>query len=157
MIRIVCLLCVAFLVISLFGCTPTGPEKESESKTAEPAYGGALKVIIDAEPPAIDMHVSTTTLVYHVGWHIFEQLYTLNEEFDVIPMLAAEMPEISADKLTYSIKLREGIQFHNGKELTSADVVASLERWGEISSNGKELFKNIDYIEADGSGLTHKN
>ncbi len=157
MIRIVCLLCVAFLVISLFGCTPTGPEKESESKTAEPAYGGALKVIIDAEPPAIDMHVSTTTLVYHVGWHIFEQLYTLNEEFDVIPMLAAEMPEISADKLTYSIKLREGIQFHNGKELTSADVVASLERWGEISSNGKALFKNIDYIEADGSyGLTIK-
>ncbi len=131
------------------GC---GPDSNNDEGNNDPdaEYGGTLEVVIDAEPPTIDMHVSTTTLVYNVGWHIFEQLYTLDEEFDVIPMLAADMPEISEDKLTYSIKLREGVTFHNGDEMTSADVLASLERWGEVSGNGKSLFEKVDSIEADG-------
>jgi peptide/nickel transport system substrate-binding protein len=140
-------------VLALTGCgrkaQPPGGGPEPVTGT-DPVFGGTLKLVIDAEPPTIDMHASTTTLVYHVGWHIFEQLYTLDEEFDIIPMLAAGMPEISTDKLTYTIKLREGVTFHNGKEMTSADVVASLERWGTVSGNGKALFGKIASLEADG-------
>lgn len=149
-------LVLAFTVM-VAGCGP-GPQPAeqppahpgADAPPAAPVEGGTLKVIIDAEPPTIDMHISTTTLVYNVGWHIFEQLYTLDEHFDVVPMLAADLPEISEDKLTYTIKLRQGVYFHNGKEMTSADVVASLNRWGEYSSNGKALFADVASVEADG-------
>ena len=51
-----------------------------------------------------------------------------------IPMLADGMPTVSADGLTYSIKLRQGIKFHNGKDMTSDDVVPSLKRWMQQGS-----------------------
>jgi peptide/nickel transport system substrate-binding protein len=145
-------------LLSIAGCGPAEVvEPDNGDETGEengeevgPVYGGTLNVIIDAEPPTIDMHVSTTTLVYQVGWHIFEQLYTLDDEFAVIPMLAESMPEISEDKLVYTIKLREGVTFHNGAEMTSADVLASLERWGEISSNGQALFEKVASIDVNG-------
>lgn len=44
-------------------------------------------------------------------------------------MLAGSLPTVSRDGLTYTIKLRQGVMFHNGKEMTSEDVVASLKRW----------------------------
>ena len=46
-------------------------------------------------------------------------------------MLAESMPAISNDGLVYTIALRKGVKFHNGKEMTSDDVVASLKRWME--------------------------
>ncbi len=147
---------VLLSVFVVVGCgtdnTSTSNENDPGTSNAGegPVEGGTLKVVIDAEPPTLDMHVSTTTLVYNVGWHMFEQLYTLDEEFAVIPMLAEDMPEISVDKLTYKIKLREGVTFHNGKKMTSADVIASIKRWGEVSGNGRSLFAKLDSIEADG-------
>jgi peptide/nickel transport system substrate-binding protein len=48
----------------------------------------------------------------------------------------------------YTIALRKGVRFHNGKEMTSADVVPSLNRWGKISTPGKALWKNVEAVEA---------
>jgi peptide/nickel transport system substrate-binding protein len=42
------------------------------------------------------------------------------------------------------------VKFHNGKTLTSADVVASLKRWGAVASTGKPVFKNVEAVEAKG-------
>ena len=53
------------------------------------------------------------------------------------------MPTVSPDGLTYTFKLRQGIKFHNGKEMTSEDVVASLTRWGKQSIYGKALFAQV--------------
>src|SRR5947208_2671733 len=45
-------------------------------------------------------------------------------------------------------RLRRGVKFHNGKELTAADVVASLKRWGRLATPGKQLWKNVEGVEA---------
>ena len=58
-------------------------------------------------------------------------------------MLAEGMPAVSPDGLVYTFKLRQGVKFHNGKELTSEDVVASLKRWGQAANTGKVLFKQV--------------
>ena len=44
---------------------------------------------------------------------------TLDDDNKPIPMLAEAMPTVSPDGLTYTFKLRRGIKFHNGKEMTS--------------------------------------
>ena len=69
------------------------------SSVAGPKMGGVLKVILDEDPPTLDPHSSSTTLVFVVGYHMFEGLYSLDENLNPFPMLAADLPEISEDNL----------------------------------------------------------
>lgn len=108
--------------------------------------GGVLKVAINGEPPTLDWTSSTATLTRLVAWHIFEQLFALDKNYSIKPMLA-ENYEVSADGLTYTIRLRKGVKFHNGKTMTAADVVASIERWGRVSGGGKATLEYIEGIE----------
>ena len=61
--------------------------------------------------------------------------------------MLAESYETSQDGKTITIGLRKGVTFHNGKEMTSADVLASLKRWQAIGANGA-LATRIDEIKA---------
>ena len=104
--------------------------------------GGTLKVGILGEPPSLDVHWTTATITETLGNHIYEGLYTLDATNRPIPMLA-ESHSVSKDSLVYTFKLRQGVKFHNGKEMTSEDVVASLARWGKQSVYGKALFAQV--------------
>src|SRR5437879_10334395 len=64
--------------------------------------------------------------------------------------MLAEGHTISKDGLAYTFKLRSGIKFHNGKEMTSDDVVASLTRWGKQSIYGKALLAQVAELRAVG-------
>ena len=65
----------------------------------------------------------------------------------------AESWEPSADAATWTFKLRQGVEFHNGKSLDSNDVVESIRHHlGEDSkSAAKGIISNIEAVEADGS------
>ena len=112
-----------------------------------PRRGGTLRVALTGEPPTIDVHQTGATLVLNIAWHMVEGLFTLDKNFGVIPMLA-ESSQMAGDRLTYTFKLRRGVSFHNGQELTADDVVASLQRWGRIAAVGKALFANVDSLTA---------
>ena len=66
---------------------------------------------------------------------MYEALFTFDADYNTVPMLA-EGIEISDDGLTNTITLRQGVPFHNGDEMTAADVVASFNRWAPVSSLG---------------------
>jgi peptide/nickel transport system substrate-binding protein len=53
--------------------------------------------------------------------------------------MLAESWKVSADALEWTFPLRRGVRFHNGKEMTSADVVASLNRWRKVSPRAEEF------------------
>src|SRR5690606_11734264 len=91
---------------------------------------------------------STADLVGILTQHIFETLYTFDAKWNTTPLLAEQMPQVSDDGLTYTIALRQGITFHDGSAMDSADVVASLKRWTETASRGKQAAKLITAIEA---------
>ena len=110
--------------------------------------GGVLRIGNLGEPPSLDPHWGTQTITEVLTNHVFEGLYSLDEKYQPIPMLAEAMPTVSRDGLTYTIKLRKGIKFHNGKELTSDDVVASLVRWSKRSVYGKSLFAQVADLKA---------
>src|SRR5512143_2340242 len=58
------------------------------SAAEAPRTGGVLKVAIIGEPPTLDAHWTTATLTHDVAWHLYEPLFTLDENYGVIPMLA---------------------------------------------------------------------
>src|SRR5215510_7564236 len=115
-----------------------------------PKKGGILRVANLGEPPTLDAHWTTATLTEVLTNHLYEGLYALDEGYRPIPMLAETLPAISPDGLTYSIKLRQGVKFHNGKEMTSDDVVASLKRWMQQSQYGKAVAAVLAEMRATG-------
>jgi peptide/nickel transport system substrate-binding protein len=112
-----------------------------------PKKGGILKVGLIGEPPTLDGHATTAVITREIGINMFEGLYTLDAKLQPVPLLA-EGHEALDGARRYVIRLRSDVKFHNGKSLTSADVVASLRRWGAISGSGKSIFKNVEAIEA---------
>nr|WP_218617297.1 ABC transporter substrate-binding protein [Cryptosporangium aurantiacum] len=59
--------------------------------------------------------------------NVYEGLFKLTDEGKVEPLLAADH-QVSPDGLTYTFTLRDGVKFHSGKALTSADVKYSIEK-----------------------------
>src|SRR3546814_18056242 len=58
------------------------------------------------------------------------------------------MPEVADGGKTLTIRIRQGITFHDGSDLTASDVVASLKRWMEIASRGKLAATHVTGVEA---------
>ena len=117
------------------------------SAQGAPKTGGVFKAAMIGEPPSLDLHSTTAVIVQQITWHIYEGLFTYDKSYNAVPMLV-DTHAVSDQGRTYTLKLRRGVKFHNGKELTSADVVASLKRWGKISTSGKQVFKNVEGVEA---------
>ncbi|KQY12793.1 ABC transporter substrate-binding protein [Rhizobium sp. Root482] len=112
---------------------------------------GILTVATIGEPPTLDAMQTPTDIVLTIDQHIFETLYTYDNEWRSVPLLAAAMPEISEDGLTYRIALREGVKFHDGSDFDSKDVTASLKRWMEINSKGKQVAEVVESLSEDGA------
>lgn len=127
---------------------PTTDDAGGES-TGEPAGegvpGGTLRIAMIGEPATLDIHQTTGTIVSLVGWNMYEPLIAFDSNFEAIPMLA-ESIETSEDGLTNTITLRQGVPFHNGEEMMAADVIASIERWGQLSGVGKGLMERTEEI-----------
>jgi peptide/nickel transport system substrate-binding protein len=115
----------------------------------QPRTGGVLKAAMIGEPPSLDLHWTTATITQQITWHFYEGLYTYDKHYNPTPMLA-EGHTVSDGGRRYTIRLRRGVKFHTGKEMTSADVVPSLQRWGKMSTSGKAAFKFVEAVEAKG-------
>ena len=110
---------------------------------------GTLRYATIGEPPSLDQHVVTSDLATTIAHHMFEGLYTFDASNAPVPLLA-ESDRIEDGGKTIVITLRKNVTFHNGEDMTSADVVASLQRWGEHGSRGSLLFANVESVEATG-------
>jgi len=113
----------------------------------KPRSGGVLKVATIGEPPTLDLQATTTVLTYEIMWHVYEPLFAHDRSWTPVPHLA-ESHVVSDKGLRQTITLRKGVKFHNGKEMTAADVVASLQRWGKVATVGRVLWPNVETIEA---------
>jgi peptide/nickel transport system substrate-binding protein len=112
-----------------------------------PRSGGVLKAAMIGEPPTLDLHWTTAVITQEITFHIYEGLFTYDAGYAPIPMLA-ESYTMTPDGRRYTIVLRKGVHFHNGKEMTSADVVASLNRWGKVATTGKAVWRAVEAVEA---------
>jgi peptide/nickel transport system substrate-binding protein len=136
-------LVVAAVVAVTVGLAVAGPLGAQE----QPKMGGVFKAAMIGEPPTLDLHTTTAVIVQQITWHVFEGLYTYDKSYNPIPLLV-DSHAVTDKGRTYTFKLRRGVKFHNGKELTSADVVASLKRWGRLATPGKQFWRNVEGLEA---------
>ena len=84
------------------------------------ATGGSSKDTLDAHGPVTNPDIARVS-------NLFEPLLFWDSEYALAPALA-ESVEPSADALTWTVTLRDGVTFHNGKDVTPDDVVATIQR-----------------------------
>lgn len=80
----------------------------------KPRMGGILKAAMIGEPPSLDLHWTTATIVQQITWHVYETLYTLDKDLQPIPFLA-EGHTITEGGRRYTISLRKGVKFQIGR------------------------------------------
>lgn len=96
--------------------------------TASPAgAGGVFRFAFFNVPESLDPTVDNSTYAGHVLNQVCDGLVSYDDNLRVVPGLA-ESWTVSRDGLLYTFHLRRGISFHDGRKLTSADVVFSLAR-----------------------------
>jgi peptide/nickel transport system substrate-binding protein len=80
---------------------------------------------------------------------VFDTLFAIDAEFVPHPQMVGEH-SMSPDKLTYSFKLRDGLNFHDGSPVKGVDCAASIKRWMARDGHGQALAGVLDAVAADG-------
>ncbi|MFB5674364.1 ABC transporter substrate-binding protein [Paenibacillus terreus] len=150
---LITLLLITVLTAGCGGNAGTAGTNTTTNSSAEATVGGTVKIAMSVQPPTLDAHLTTSSDAILVMRNIYETLVTQNADQQAVPMLA-ESVEASEDGLTYTFKLRQGVKFHNGKEMTSEDVVASMNRWLEKSSRATLLLSGSTFKEVDDYTVT---
>ena len=105
------------------------------------AQGGrarTLRFMPQAAPAVLDPIFNPTTIATTHGYCVFDTLYGCDSALRPRPQMAAGH-EVSADGLAWTIRLREGLRFHDGEPVRSRDCIASLKRWAVRDGFGQVL------------------
>jgi peptide/nickel transport system substrate-binding protein len=99
------------------------------AQTENPRTGGELVFAVGGTPPSFDGHRETTFAMIHpIAPHYSTLLRFDPQNYPKIVGDVAESWQISKDKLAYTFKIRQGIQFHDGSQLTAKDVKATYDK-----------------------------
>jgi len=112
----------------------------ANAKGAEPpkSPSGHIIAAMSAATETVDPHFSRSQVARNVLMHICETLVTIDEHSSAQLQLAESL-DIDKDFRVFTFRLRQGVAFHNGKQMTSADVQKSLERWSKVSPEKARL------------------
>ena len=106
-----------------------------------------LRFIPQSNLASTDPVWSTAVIVRNHGLMIYDTLFGLDRSFQPRPQMA-EGHEVTDNGLTWTIRLREGLRFHDGAPVTARDCVASIRRWSKRDVMGQRLDALADEIAA---------
>ena len=123
------------------------------ANAATPKKGGHLRMGLGhgSTSDSLDPARSTDTFAANMLKQIHNKLIVIGADGNTKPDLA-ETWDSSADLKSWVIKIRKGVEYHNGKTVDADDVVASLNhhRTEKSKSSAKVLLKQITELKADG-------
>src|SRR5215471_8720959 len=119
----------------------------------KPRSGGTLRVALAGDPPSLDMHQEQTFMVTIPMSPVYNTLVMFDPHG--YPKIIGDLAKswtVSDDKMTWTFTLHQGVTFHDGSPLTSADIKASFDKIisppeGVVSPR-KSYFQMVKSIEA---------
>ncbi len=141
-------LAVVIAATSLSGCGKSKSEDSAPKEASGVQSSGAVRDVLNfgilQEPATLDPVISTERITYLPEGCIYDTLLERDQENNLLPKLA-ESWEVSDDGLTYTLKIRNDVKFHNGDPLTVDDVVFTI---GKLTEAQASNFSVIDTVEA---------
>ena len=118
----------ACLCLILLACSPAREDTlEVPVDGSSPVRGGWLVIGVGSDPETLNPLLRHDFNSLRVLRWVFSPLLVLdNETLEPRPLIAAALPEISEDKLSYTFRLRPEVTFSDGRPLTAADVVFTM-------------------------------
>lgn len=129
---------VAGAVIAVGTLLPSQALAQSSGKT--------LKFIPQADLRVLDPIWTTGYITRNHGYMVYDTLFAVDDKFNVKPQMVDKWT-VSDDKLTYTFTLRDGLKFHDGQPVRSADVIPSLQRWGKRDTFGQTMMQSVASID----------
>jgi oligopeptide transport system substrate-binding protein len=114
-LALLALLLLALLIMPSTACQPSSGDQ------------GVLN-LWDTGPLTLDPAISADMSSHTYVMQIFSGLVRLDQDLNIVPDIAESLPEESPDGTVYTFHLRQGVKFHNGKEVKAADFKYSWER-----------------------------
>jgi len=144
--RILAMMLAMLMVLSLAACG-SGNKDKTDGGSGTPSGSGSYKDTLTwcqgSDVTSLDPHQGKETPAVQVTCQIFDTLVVVNPETGELEPQIAESWE-QTDDVTYVFKIREGVKFHDGSEVTAADVKFSLER----AINSAAVSYIVDFIES---------
>jgi peptide/nickel transport system substrate-binding protein len=137
----------------LSACTgSTTPTPSSTGGAADPDASVVVRLVL--EPSNLDIRETAGAALDQVLVdNVYQGLVSRTPDQEIVDTLASSH-EISQDGLTYTFTLREGVTFHDGQELTPADVVWSLQQVKDTATyRDSERLANVTSITANGQDI----
>jgi len=115
------------------------------------AQQGTLQIAVDQAPVGLDPDIVTAFSSFAVINEIYEGLVEVNSKLQIQPALATSWT-VSNDGLTYVFNIRQGVKFHNGREMTASDVVYSFNRIMDPKTGSPEASRFSQVASAVATG-----
>jgi peptide/nickel transport system substrate-binding protein len=134
-------------VVTAAAAAPAGAAAPAKPAATgkEPKRGGTLKLGINQEGATIDPHKSKDIAGTQIKGLVYSQLLKYYHGRELVPDLAEKFETVN--DTTYVFTLRKGVKFHDGEELTSADVKASYDRIMDPAV-GSQVFVYMKGVES---------
>jgi peptide/nickel transport system substrate-binding protein len=130
-----------YSLVALVGCSQSTSTSEDPADTtsADQDEKKVLNIGLGSYPTSIDPQLSGALVERHVHYSIFDTLFELNSDGKIVPGLV-DSYELSDDGKIYTLKLKQGIKFHDGSEFNAEAVKFNIERYKEdVSTRRSEL------------------
>ncbi len=111
------------------------------------AAAKTLKFVPQADLATLDPIVTTANVTRLHGFAVFDTLYGLDQDYAAKPQMA-EGHAVENDGRRVTIRLREGLKFHDGEPVRAQDCVASIRRWAQRDAMGQSLMARTEEISA---------
>ena len=102
------------------------------------AHAAGLRIGLSADVTSMDPHFTNIAPNNTIGWHVFDALTHVDADARLIPGLAQGWRAV--DDSTWEFRLRRGVKFHDGSELTADDVLYSIERADKLPNGQFNTF-----------------
>lgn len=142
------------LALLVGSCGPGDSGNAPAPVAGQPKAGGQMTVGLHQEPDRFWGPITGLTVAQEVAGVLNEPLVRINDKLEHIPALASEVPTvqnrgISADGLTYTLKLRKDVKWHDGAPFTSKDVKFTYETIlnPDMPVRGRVGWNEIDRVE----------
>ena len=105
-----------------------------------------LRVVMHSDLKILDPIWTTAYIVRNHGYMVYDTLFATDESGEVKPQMVDKY-DASADQLTHTFTLRDGLLWHDGQPVTAEDCVASIKRWGAKDATGQKLMTFVASME----------
>ncbi len=101
-----------------------------------------LRVVMHSDLKIIDPIWTTAYIVRNHGYMIYDTLLAQDEKGDIKPQMLDKY-DVSADNLTYTFTLRDGLEWHDGQPVKADDCIASIKRWAAKDATGQKMMSFV--------------